>query len=252
MRTLILQIVVSLCYGVFGGAAILASRAMPPAWPSKLFWRLTGGTFALFALNDFAQNILGTWAYFAGAESRVYSLYMWLAPMANHSRTFLVLSFCCVLSAMLVRSPADRVRYDRFAIPAICVGMMGGVLLGWYEGSLIERVHYTTVAITDVVELLFLLATLLISLAWYGVDRVLWFALGSYTFSVALNIIWTIALAGAGVGWIPSTWHMWSYRVVLVTIAAGLAVWRWRTARRGVFVTGLADGPSGGQPLFVR
>ncbi|HEX8358532.1 MAG TPA: hypothetical protein VF613_00325 [Longimicrobium sp.] len=245
MRTLILQSVVAALYLVYGAAALAAARRMGSAWQSnRLAWYLTGWTFTLFALCSAVQHAFSFPAYFGGPGSYVYVQYLRWAPVANHSRTFLVLGYCAGVAVLIARRRTANNGLRPFLIASLLVMSVLGALYGWHEGSLREQYHFSAVAVLDAVELVILLSCLFAALVTEAVDRLLWYALGTYTFNVALNIIWMIALAGWGVGWTPAPWQMQAYRTVLGAVAAGLAVRRYVLARRGVFVPGLiGDGP---------
>jgi hypothetical protein len=239
MHIIALQCLVTLFFGAFGVTSLLVARTLPASPEhSRAGWLLTGMAFTIFGIDSAAQNVLGTTAYIAGAGAPVYAFYMKVAPAANHSRTFLMLAYCALLVWVLTRKRLPR-HWRWTALAALLAGVAAGALVGAGEGPLVERTHYTTVALLDVVEMLILLGSLFVALVSERVDRLLWFALGVYAVSVALNIIWTVALAGVGIGWVPPSWQMHAYRCVLTFAMTALACRRLVLARRGVAVRGL-------------
>jgi hypothetical protein len=241
MRTIVLQLVLTLLVLTFGGTALLISRHSSVATPARGTWLLTGVTFLVYSVSNVAQNVAGTWAFLAGEGTRVWDTYMRYAPVANHSRTFEMFAFClAMLTYTLVprmRSPAGM----RILVCGIVAGLFVGGYYGWLEGSFSRQTHYTAVAVLDVVELLLLLSTLFAMLVNNTADRLLWFALGAHSFSVALNILWMLGLRSVGVGWAPAPVTMASYRAVLAAVVVSIAITRLRRARRGTPVPGLLE-----------
>ncbi|HYW05762.1 MAG TPA: hypothetical protein VE913_02335, partial [Longimicrobium sp.] len=234
MRTLVLQLVLTLLLLAFGVAALLISRHPSVATPARGTWFLTGVTFLAYSVSHVAQNVAGTWAFVAGKGTRVWDTYLQYAPVANHSRTFEMFAFCL---AMLVYTLVPRMRAPagmRILVFGIVAGLFVGGYYGWLEGGFSRQTHYTAVAVLDVVELLLLLSTLFAMLVNNTADRLLWFALGAHSFSVALNILWMLGLRSVGVGWAPAPVTMAAYRAVLAAVVVSIAVTRLRRARLGI------------------
>jgi hypothetical protein len=237
MKTLTLQAVHSILFLAFGLTAYAAAlRIARRGGGSDAWWHVAGITFAVQGVNGLLQDVLATRAYFAGQGAPAYEAYMWFAPLANHSRTFVMFTFCVSLSYFVLRRlPPLR---DRSLFALILLGMAAGAAYGFMEGSFDRRTHYTAVALLNVLELVSLLGLLYALLVRETSDRLLWGALATYAFGIALNIFWMIGLTNIGVAWSPAPWHMAAYRVVLAGIMVAFAVRRLRLAGRGERVRG--------------
>lgn len=243
MLILSLQWLLTILFILFGIVAAVVPRYPRSGSPRHLLlWSVTGVTFILQGLNRLAQDTFGTWAYFAGPETRVFRSYMAALPAANHSRTFAMLAFCAVLAGLTFwRRELSRNAALLLSIGVVLAGMGVGAAVGWYEGAFEIQPHFSAVAVSDAFELVFLLAALFAVLVGNQVDRLLWLALTAYTFNVALNILWMIGLSALGVAWAPSVLHMNLYRVALLAIMVCTAVRRVYLARREIPTRGLLD-----------
>jgi hypothetical protein len=254
MLILSLQWLLTLLFILFGIVAATVPRYEKSGSPRHLLlWSVAGITFILQGLNRLAQNTFGTWAYFAGPESRVFRSYLVALPAANHSRTFAMLAFCVVLGVLTFwRRELSRSLTLLLSVGLVMAGMGVGAVVGWYEGAFRVQPHFSAVAVSDAFELVFLLAALFAVLVANQVDRLLWLALTAYAFNVALNILWMVGLSALGVGWAPSVLHMNLYRVALLAIMVCTAVRRVYLARREIPTRGLLDTvPARGSALNV-
>ncbi|HEU0052986.1 MAG TPA: hypothetical protein VFQ39_07400, partial [Longimicrobium sp.] len=104
MKTLVLQVCVSLVRAAFALMALRAARSMRP-WENqqRLSWMATGITFAVYAAVMLAQDYFSVRAYFAGIESPVYAFYRHFSPVVEHARTFLMFGFYGALLALPFR-----------------------------------------------------------------------------------------------------------------------------------------------------
>src|SRR5687767_13946504 len=219
-------------------------RGAPPF--HRAAWQLVGIAFAVFALNMTVHAVFGTVAYVRGAESRTLADYLAWNAVFNHSRTVGLLGFCVALTGlMLTRGERPGPRFPWGAGIAVGGGMLVGALIGWREPSFTALRHYAAIAQWDVVLLLLLLGVLFAGVLSSRVDRLLWFVLSIYAFSVALNVLWFAAFSRVDTPgqWAPRPWEIQLYRVVLTSLMVLLAAYRLRLARRGKLVLGLAERP---------
>lgn len=253
MLILSLQWLLTLLFVLFGIVATCVPRFGKSGSPRHLLlWSVTGVTFILQGLNRLAQDTFGTWAYFAGPDTRVFTNYLAVLPAANHSRTFAMLAFCAVLAVLTWRRELSRRAALLLSVGAVLAGMGIGALVGWHEGPFRIQQHFSAVAVSDAFELVCLLAALFAVLVGNQVDRLLWLALTAYTFNVALNILWMVGLSALGVGWAPSVLHMNLYRVALLAIMVGTALRRVQLARREIPTRGLLESaPARGSAIHV-
>jgi hypothetical protein len=245
MLILSLQWFLTLLFILFGIVATAVPRYEKSGSPRHLLlWSVTGITFILQGLNRLAQDTFGTWAYFAGPDSRVFRGFLAALPAANHSRTFAMLAFCVVLAVLTFwKRELSRSVTLLLSAGVVLAGMVVGAVIGWHEGPFTVQRHFSAVAVSDAFELVFLLAALFAVLVANQVDRLLWLALTAYTFNVALNILWMVGLSALGLAWAPSVLHMNLYRVALLAIMVCTAVRRVQLARRKIPTRGLLESP---------
>jgi hypothetical protein len=240
MTTLLLQWLVTplfLAFGVLGSR--IARRQGGSRITGRHMWALAGYAFLLHGVSRLLQDSMGTWAYLAGAGSRIYDAYLEVLPAANHSRTFAMFAFCGVVAFRASRKEPPAAILPLGDALIVLAGMLTGVLYGLREGRFDPQVHFAAVSITDAAELVLMLSALLVALTRNQMDRLLWLALACYAFSVALNILWTVGLRAFGVAWTPPVLYMHLYRVGLAGALVAAAVRRWRLAERGAYVGGL-------------
>lgn len=196
-------------------------------------WHLTGAAFLLHAAVNLVQLVWGGIAIRGGASSGAMESYLRWAPAMNHGRTFLLLAFCGTLLVFCLRRPVPGKGFVRGCYAALGVATVAGGALGFMEGSLLMRRHFLAVAAWDTVELIALLAALLGLLLADRADRLLWGALATYAFSVALSILWFTALSRMGItgAWAPAPWTVAAYRAATMLVTLFFAVWRLRALR---------------------
>lgn len=241
MLTLVFQWAAIIAYAVFGVLALLVGRRDRRA-PAEhaMAWSLTGVAFTFHAANVGTQAGFGTLAYVSGAGTRVYDAYIGLSPLFNHSRTFALVAFAAALM-VLARRPVLPERFLRLATAAILASAAVGAFVGSAEGGFLPSRHFVAVALWDVVELLIMLVALFVLLLGSRADRLLWYALCVYVFSLALNVVWFAALSRWGVPgeWSPKPWHAQLYRFLLTSLMVVLAARRLMLWRQGKSPPGL-------------
>lgn len=250
MLTLIFQWATLLAFLVFGVLALLIGvRDQRAPAEQRMAWSLSGVAFTLHGTNAALQVGFGTWAYVAGAQTPVYDAYVKYQGLFNHSRTFALLAFAIALMVLSRQAALPR-RFLPLATVAILASTAVGALAGVAEGGFLPSRHFVAVALWDVAELLVILAALFALLLSSRADRLLWFALCVYAFSLALNVVWFAALSRWGVPgeWAPRPWHAQFYRFLLTSLMVALAVRRLMLWRQGKSPPGLL----GGEPRDLR
>lgn len=250
MLTLTFQWAALSAFAVFGVLALLVgARDRRVSRENAMAWSLSGVAFTLHGANAAAQVGFGTWAYVAGADTPVYDAYLRYGVLFNHSRTFALVAFAIALMVLALR-PALHPRFLRLATIGILASAAVGAFVGSMEGTFLPSRHFVAVALWDVVELLIMLAALFVLLLSSRADRLLWYALCVYAFSLALNVVWFAALSRWGVPgeWAPKPWHAQFYRFLLTSLMAVLAARRLMLWGQGKSPPGLL----GGEPRDLR
>jgi hypothetical protein len=224
MRTLVLQSIGALLFLALGLVCLRVARGPSAGRDAhRQAWQLSAAALVLNGLHVTVQAALAVWAYFAGAGSAVYGWYLEWLPVANYSRTVLMLAFAILLTLLMAAPAERRSAVVRLAPPFLLLGMVLGGVFGVMEGGFGAEQHYSRVAMLDAAELILVLVSLFAALLYDGMNRQLWFALGVYAFNLALTVIWTAALTGIEIGWAPAPWQMAAYRCALIGAATGLA-----------------------------
>lgn len=239
--TLFLQAVNALVLVCAGAAGLAASRHSGGfAGRYRVSWRITGLALLLIGAIATLQNVHGARAILHGEGSRAWAGYMRWAPAWNHSRELVPFALAFLL---LGYSLAPRhSRLDRGWIPplVIAAASAAGAGIGWLEGSLDFALHFQRVAVLDSVALLLLVCALSSAMIMDVVDRLLIASLLAYAIPLPLNALWFAwMVAHVDAGWRPSPLSMQFYRLAFGSLCMGLALRRWRLARRGAFVHGL-------------
>jgi len=249
-----LQLLVTALLLSFGVLSIvIAGRASFQKPFHKVFWTLAGSAFITHGTLQATQNLWGSLAMAAGGSSATMATYLRWVPAFNHSRTFLWLAFSGVAVWLARRGSLPGSRAWGATAAALAGGVLVGALLGYHEGAILARTHYTRVALLDALELVVLLVVLFVALVSGRVDRHLWGALAVFATMVALNIVWYAAMSMIDDKrvWTPAPWMMNAYRVVPTSLMVAIAVRRLQLARRGVKVPSLLDRGSSGAPLLA-
>lgn len=246
MLTMVLQVLVTLAFLVFGVAAIaVGARTWDTARQPACAWWLTGVAFTIHGVIKGAQNGFGIMALRRGPGSETWADYLYWNPIFNQSRTFHLLAFIGVLAWLVARSADPTKTARRLGVVVMIGGIIVGGVIGGMEEEFSQISHYSAVARWDVIEMLALLAVLFAALVYGKFDRLLWFALCVYAFSLALNVLWFAALSRLQMPgeWSPRPWAMQLYRLILTIAFASIAVQRLRLARRGRRVPALIEQP---------
>ena len=251
--TLILQAAAALVLTGAGAAALAASRhagGFPGRY--RLTWRISGHALLLIGAGSILQNVHGALAIAHGEGSGVWNGYMRLAPAWNHSRELVPFALALLLLGVAL-APKHRALGQRWLPPAVLLAAFAaGGAMGWREGTLDFAPHFERVALLDAAALLFVICALAATMIADVVDRLLMLALLAYVIPLPLNALW-FAWMAAHVddgGWAPSPVSMQLYRIVFDALCAGLAVWRWRLARRGAYVPGFLPAPIEVRPMI--
>lgn len=233
MITLVLQSVCTLLLGAFAVLALLVARRLRPTHgDSPAGWWVVGVVFAIYVVDKAVQEVFGIAAYFGGPGAPVYPVYMRLATMADHSRTFLIFALYASLLALPFRHRLGN-RAPLLFVAAVVATVTAGATLGWIEGSF-AGLHLTRTAEIDVVGFVALGSTLLFLMLKSDVDRLLWFSVALYGFTSILGVLFLSALAWAGTGtWTPPPWTMQLMRCIFAALMIALAAARYRAALRG-------------------
>lgn len=239
--TMLLQIAVSALGTAIGLFGLAIARGATPADPvHRRAWRLSGATFALMGASGLVQCSFGSWAILAGDGSGVWSAYLRWAAAFNYSRNFAEVVFLALLLGGAWHRRGEPVPGGS-PWTVLLLAMLAGGLFGWREGSLVAARHYPGIAVMDAA--LFACWALVMSVVVVrdGVDRWLLLAMAVWAVPLPLNALWFFWLARTGTGvWTPRPFDMQLYRLAFHALTLLVVVHRWRLARRGEVVYGLA------------
>lgn len=255
MRTLLLQSFSTVLWILFGVVSLLVARYEGALPRHRSSWRLAGLAFLFVGLIKAAQNIFGSAAFAAGRGSELWNGYLWAAPAFDHSRTLaLIVFFLLLLRRGNSSSPVSVRKQFRTYLLFLAGGALVGAMVGLNKKIVTTILHYELVAVLDAVELVVVLCVLFIALLHNYLDRILWFALSTYAFNLALNGIWMSGLAGLRVpgAWAPSPLYMHLYRVTLAGIMVGLSLWGLVLSKRRVNIPGLLEGARTGDVSLLK
>ncbi|HET7462825.1 MAG TPA: hypothetical protein VFJ82_16345 [Longimicrobium sp.] len=233
MLTLTLQNLRTVLLLAFAVYAWRASRTLAPGDQQRPGWTVTAAVFLIYAGNKALQDVLATWAYFAGPGTASYTVYLRVAPIADHSRTLLMFALYALLLALPLR---ERLGGRARVLAGVVIGaaLAGGMLLGWFEGPFQASRHLTLTARIDTFGFIVLGVTLLLAMFNGSMDRLLWFSVAAYGFTSVLGVLFLSLIAWVGqLEWTPPAWSMQVMRCVFAAIMLGLSFWRFRSARTG-------------------
>jgi hypothetical protein len=248
--TLTAQVLTSLCLLTCGVVAYLVARRIPAR--EEVFrygWQLSAATFCIQGTNSLLHDLFATVAFIGGSHSRAWAAILVWHPVLNHSRTFLLTTFCLVLCVALVRADRGRpVPPMRTSVALLLAGMLVGGLVGMHEDKFSGLTHFTAVAVWDLMELLAMMAVLLVGLSSGGMDRGLWAALGINAFTLALSVLWFAYLSRIDVGgqWAPRPYHIHFSKAALYMLMIAVEVRQLRRLGRGRPTRGFFDPPQSG------
>ncbi len=228
---------------LMGAAGLLCLRVrVPQNSYRQAAWRLTGVAFLWHALSTMVQNAVGGTVLVVGYDSALMDLYMKLDPVMNHSRTFLLNGFLVALLVLSFMRGEPGRGFWRAAWTLMVVGFVGGAAMGQFEGPFTESVHYSAVAVWDVVELVLLMGAMFALMISNRADRLLWTFLSAYGLALALAIFWFTLLAQLKLDtWTPKPWTLPAMRVFFDLPLVACAAWRLVLQRRGKTVAGMSE-----------
>lgn len=241
MRSLIFSCTDSVLHLVFALLAIQVGRRLPVhAGTKRHAWQMTGLVFAIFSAVVVPQVAFGTTVFFLGAEHPLYTTYLRVAPIANHSRTLVVWGLYLSLGILAFRGERAW-PWLRRAYPALAMGMLlTGAFIGWLEGPFDPARHLSNTSLMDAVGFIGLASLLFVLMLRDTVDRALWTALVCYGTASVVSALFLAAIAWVNADtWVPRTWVLEVTRVMFNLGMVSMAVWRLRLARRGVPLGGL-------------
>jgi hypothetical protein len=243
--TLMSQAAISVWLLVFAVVAYRIAGTLPDDPAGFRFgWALTGSAFLIQGINSAAHDAFAIAGFTGGPDSWAWSAVIWWHPILNHSRTFLLTTFCLVLTARLVQSGAGRGAWPwRNTTPILFAGMAIGGFVGWLEPEFSGISHYTAVALWDVMELLAMLIVLFVGLTSGRMDRVLWFCLGINAFVLAVSVLWFAALSRIDFAgqWVPMRYHIHFAKATLYAVMVALAYRMLRSLHNGERVQGFLE-----------
>ncbi len=246
MLTYSLQCVVSLLFVSFGVLSLLAARRARGADPHHVAgWRLTGIAFTVHGSLDALQHAWGGWAWFLnGATSQRYADFSNVVPVLQHGRTGWLMVFFLLVTVLAVRQALPGSRFWRTAPPLMLAGFAVGGWLGWREAAFTTGDHLRRVGLSDLGELALVMGALFLLLIRDRADRLLWSALATYGFMLAMNVLWMMAFGRIEdpTVWKPPLFLLPAYRSVLVSVMIAFAWRRLRAAREGRQVPPLVGG----------
>lgn len=242
MLVLSAQVAISLCLLLFAVQARLIARDLPAgAREFRHGWALTGLAFLIQGLNSLFHDGFSIFAWLSGPASGAWKAILFWHPILNHSRTFLLTTFCVLLCAAMLRAGRDGGRVGRLPVLAILMaGMVAGGLVGWRENGFTSITHYKSVALWDIMELGAMLVTLYVGVATNRMDRGLWVALGINAFVLALSVLLFAALTSLHLSgqWSPRPSQVQMAKALLYIMMVAAASFRLRQMRRGAPVRG--------------
>lgn len=239
MLTLFLQLAVPMVLCAFAVLALLISRqnrGVPE--PHRTAWRVAAIVYLPYTTLHVAQSLFACAAYFAGAGHPVYRAYLWAAPVANHSRTFVAFVFYASLFLLAWKGSLSA-RQLRGVAWATAAGMLVGAGLGVGEGPLLAVTHFINTAFADIAGFVVLGALLLYLIVRDTVDRDLWVAVTLHGIISLLGALYLTAMSLIGYGRPSGIWQLHLIRLVTVAVIAGFGLHRYRKARQGIAVPGM-------------
>jgi uncharacterized membrane protein YsdA (DUF1294 family) len=241
--TLLLQNLAAALILLFGALAYRTASYSAFSDVQRNMWQLTGIAFLITGVINGLHKFWATWAFVAGAGTRVYTNYLQWTPALNYSRTFLCWMFA-ILMFVLIRTRGESAR-RRWTLwtGALLLGAVVGGVIGIMEGSHYTSRHYSAVALYDTLLMLALFGALLSAYITHAMDRHLWISITIFAVLGGFNAIWLSALAWVNIpgAWSPRPWQTQLYSVLALFGMSALAYRRLLLARRGVRVPALLE-----------
>lgn len=239
MVTVVLQLAVAAALGVFSVLALLISRrhrAVPE--PYRTGWRVTAIVFLPYTVIQLTQNVFAAAAFAVGAGHPLYRTYLWLAPLANHSRTFVAFALYGALF-FAARRGTLTARQLRGVGWAVLGSMLLGVAVGVGEGPLLALRHFVTTALIDMVAFVVFGVLMVYLIVRNTIDRPLWFSITLHGITSVFGVLYLTGLTLFGYGAPSPIWQLHAIRLAGNSGLALLALHRYRMALRGRPVGGL-------------
>jgi len=210
-------------------------------------WRMTGALTLLMGISGLFQSAWGCAAILRGPGSDTWDTYMAWAPSLNYSRNGAEIVFLALLLVCARRVHRDDPLPRGQMWSGIVTGLVLGAAYGRWEGVYTSATHLTSVALVDAGLFAGFALVLGIAMITDAIDRWLLAALVCAALPLPLNAVWLAWLARADSGaWIPRPFDMQLYRLVIDWVMLLLVFHRWRLAREGAAVRGLAGVLGGG------
>jgi hypothetical protein len=247
MAVLLAQVSMSLTVLAFAIAALRVAGALPGhARGFSYAWRLTGWALLVAGTNSLGHDVFAIIGYRGGPDSRAWAAVLQWHPVLNHSRTFLLTTYCVVLAVVLYRARTRGVQPPpvRRAMALVVGGMILGGVVGWIEPVFTTLFHYSAVAVLDIMELIAIMGLLAVGMSG-GMDRALWIAMGTNGFVSALSVLLFAAVSQIDVPqqWWPHPLYVQTAKVVLHALMVVVAVRHLYRIRQGKPVRALLDAP---------
>lgn len=241
------QVAMSLAVLAFAALALRVAKALP--FHARRFgyvWAFTGWAFLLEGFNSLFHDVFSIVAFRGGPESAAWAAVLRWHPILNHSRTFLLTTYCVVLSVALLRIARGQGPprlWTGFGV--VVAGMLLGGLVGGQEATYSGFTHFSAVAIFDVMELVAVMALLSAGLLSGAMDRAAWMALAVNGFVLALSVLLFAALSQIDYAaqWSPQPWLIQWTKVGLHLAMVVVAVRHLYRIRQGHPVRALLNAP---------
>jgi hypothetical protein len=241
------QVAMSLAVLAFAALALRVAGVIPVhARRFAYAWALTGWTFLIVGANSLFHDVFSIIAFQSGPESAAWAAVLQWHPILNHSRTFLITTYCLVLVVALLRIARNGTPQRlQSAVAVVIAGMVLGAGIGWQEDAFSGITHYSAVAVFDVMELGAIMGLLSVGLFSGAMDRSLWVSLSVIGFVVALSVLLFAALSHIDLSgqWSPRPWHVQNVKAVLASSIVLIALRHLRRVRKGGPVRALMEAP---------
>lgn len=247
MHVLLAQVAMSVTVLAFALVALRVAGALPGhARGFAYAWSLTGWAFLVEGSNSLAHDLFSITGFLGGPQSRAWDAVIHWHPVLNHSRTFLLTTYCLVLAVVLyrVRTRGGEPPPLWRSMLVVLGGMLAGALVGWSEPVFTPFSHYSAVAVFDVMELAAIMVLLAVGMNG-GMDRPLWFSMGINGFVVALSVLLFAAVSQIDVlgQWWPRPVYVQVAKTLLHVVMVGVALRHLQGIRQGRPVRGLMEAP---------
>lgn len=241
------QVAMSLAVLTFAALALRVAGALPShAQRFGYVWAFTGWAFLLEGSNSLFHDVFSIVAFRGGPESAAWAAVLRWHPILNHSRTFLLTTYCVVLSVALLRLARGQAPPRLLTgLGVVFAGMLLGGVVGAQEATYSGFRHFSAVAIFDIMELVAVMALLSAGLLSGAMDRSAWVSLAVNGVVLALSVLLFAALSQIDytAQWSPQPWLIQWTKVVLHLLMVVVAARHLYRVRQGRPVRALLDAP---------